>query len=90
MSCKNELELIQNFINNFDTNEFSSSPDYIENINPSAEQLKRAREIKARMNRKHIMARAFNDKFENENYTDDAVTISQEEIDDLLASHFCK
>jgi hypothetical protein len=84
MSFHKELELIQNYISNFDANEFSSSEDFTAIVAPSEQQMKRAREIKARIGRKHMMTEVFCKKLEEENYTDNDVTITQEEIDALL------
>jgi hypothetical protein len=86
MSLKHELDLIQEFIDNFDSSEFSSSDDFVEGGAPSETILKRAQEIKARIRRKRQMAEAFTKQLASENYSDSDVTISQAEIDALLES----
>lgn len=84
MSFKKELISINEYIENFDARQFSSSADFTKISSPTEKHLERARKIKERMVRKQALAEAFEKGLENGEYGDCSVTITQEEIDALF------
>ncbi len=81
-----EIDLINDFIDNFNPDEFSSSDNFKYASTPNLKDIKRARKLKARINRKHRMKDFFEHVLETKIVVDTDVCISQEQIDALLAS----
>ena len=87
MKYKAELDSINDFIDNFDPDEFSTKPDQIVDDNDEqSKHLLYVQRYKARMKRKKQMEETFLENLETNGHNHSDVTISQTQIDDLLAS----
>jgi len=86
MKYEKELDQIQEFIDNFDTAEFSSSDDSTYNPDNQEERRARALKIKARLGRKRQMEESFRASLQEHIQEDQEVMITQDEIDALLES----
>jgi hypothetical protein len=81
-----ELDLINDFIDNFNPDEFSSADSFESVSVPNKKALNQARKIKARINRKNVMSDYFEQVIVTELVADVDVCITQDQIDALLAS----
>lgn len=80
-----ELELLHQFIENFNPEEFSSSSNFVVRSEPDEIIYARAQKIKDRIHRKNQMDDYFRKVLETEITAANNVCISQKEIDALLS-----
>lgn len=86
MKHKLELEKIQEFIRNFNPEDFSSTADWQDHLPDETKRHSQVSKFKARIQRKKQMEESFLRGLDKENFEDSDVTITQEQIDELLAT----
>lgn len=86
MALQSQLALINDFIENFNVDEFSSSATFDNQKKPTKKDLLRAWKMKEKLGRKNRMAEAFTQSIVLDFEADQKVCITQEEIDSLLES----
>lgn len=82
MRYRKELVAIQEYIANFDPEEFTSSADYGRSVPPTPEQLAHAQKLKAKMKRNRQIAASFDSLFNKDLGSEEIIT--QDEVDALL------
>lgn len=83
MRYQKELNALQEYIDNFDPEEFTSAPDAVHPAARTAEHMDQVRKLKARLHRKRQCADTFTLLVEKE-CTETETIISQAEVDALL------
>lgn len=86
MAHESELDVLKSYIDNFNPDDFSSDADFKACTVPTEKAKEIAMKIRERLGRKHKMTEAFKHSLEFDFAADENVCISQEEIDELLAS----
>ena len=86
MAHERELTLLNEYIEGFNSDEFSSSDDFDRNKPSREERLARARKMKDKLGRKQKISEIFKHSLETDFAEEDDVCITQDEIDALLAS----
>jgi len=81
MKYQKEFTAIQEYIANFDPEEFTSPTEYCRVLAPTPEQLADAQRLKAKLKRNRQLAESFDSLFTNEACEE---IITQDEVDALL------
>lgn len=84
MKYQKELTALQEYIANFDPEEFSSSAEAVHSLVSSAEQRDNARRLKARLQRKRQLAETLTQLLDQD-FQQSETIITQDEVDALLA-----
>jgi len=82
MKYQKEFTAIQEYIANFDPEEFTSPAEYGRRLAPTPEQLADVQKLKAKLKRNRQIAESFDSLFNTETYEE---IITQDEVDALLA-----
>lgn len=81
MRYKKELASLQEYIANFDPQEFTSSAEFVRSWLPSSERLAEIQKLKARFKRNRQLAETFHSLLNVSRYEE---IISQDQVDALL------